>query len=249
MNRYENLNRQRQIWKNGFYITMTILAVTNIGFFIYNWSDMYLDISQEGILLSVVGFFFAFAGINIYSIFNTNIEAEKGRLLDLADKYDGELKMSSQMLQFPQDIVMTYQTVQYLVGCNEMSYKSIEWMSEIEGRLTSLREFIQGLKDKSQMQHYDKYKRLLSEVATGISILLKQHQHYISYQNFFANMKSEEANYNNRLENLVSFVEDLRYYEYEDAENEDETPTVLTLKDKVASVWAFAKKTFCSETK
>lgn len=56
------------------------LCITNIVFFIYNWGDLRLQINDTtNILLTIIGFLFAFAGINIYSIFNTNIETEKAK--------------------------------------------------------------------------------------------------------------------------------------------------------------------------
>ena len=104
--------------KYSFYISMSILAITNSLCFIVNWKNWEINISNEAILLSVDGFFFAFAGINIYSIFNTNIENEKKMLNDIIKKYDAELRLSSSGLKFPQNIHNVYQSCQYLISSN-----------------------------------------------------------------------------------------------------------------------------------
>ena len=57
---------------------MVCLCTINIVFLIANWGELHVNIdSATNILLTIIGFLFAFAGINIYSIFNTNIESEK----------------------------------------------------------------------------------------------------------------------------------------------------------------------------
>ena len=83
MPKTKKYSRKRSFWKYTYYITMTILAIVNSVFLICNWYSLSLQLSNESLLLSVVGFFFAFAGINIYSIFNTNIDSEKNALHEL----------------------------------------------------------------------------------------------------------------------------------------------------------------------
>ncbi len=47
-------------------------------FFMCHFSDYkFVPTASASLLFTFVGFLFAFAGINIYSIFNTNVENEK----------------------------------------------------------------------------------------------------------------------------------------------------------------------------
>ena len=63
------------LWFAYHFFSIT-LCIVNIIFFIYNWQDWTISLENEtNILLTIIGFLFAFAGINIHSIFNTNIEA------------------------------------------------------------------------------------------------------------------------------------------------------------------------------
>ncbi len=232
------------ILKYGFYITMSVLAITNMIFFICGWKNLQIDISNEALLLSVVGFFFAFAGINIYSIFNTNIETEKSRLLELADKYDNELQLSSSMLRFPQEIIMIFQSAQYLTSACTLQPNSYDLINEIRTRLTDQKEFIQGLKDSLKNRQYEHYKADLTSLATGVEQILRQHKKNISYNGFFTEQKDQEDNYNSKLDKLIEFVEDLKYYEYEDTDD-DELP--LDFKSKCKKVFLVAKDTFCKK--
>lgn len=236
-------SRSEMGWRYFFYFVATILCVTNIVFFICNWKDLVLDVSKESLMLTFIGFLFAFAGINIYSIFNTNIEAEKERLHELAEKYDGELKLSSQMLQFPEMTVMTYQQTLYLTTSVSLLITSFDTIQEIETRLTIQRDFIQSLKDNYKKKQFEKYKEDFTSLAKGVLVLLKQHKEAIKFNGFFRNQQSEESNYNEKLEQLITFVDELSYFEFEHSEVLDDVePT--TWKGKIKSVYDFAKKTF-----
>ena len=61
-----------------YHFVMVCLCTINIVFLIVNWCELHVNIdSATNILLTIIGFLFAFAGINLYSIFNTNIESGK----------------------------------------------------------------------------------------------------------------------------------------------------------------------------
>ena len=76
-----------------FQFFMVALCTINIIFFICNWGDLRLQINDTtNILLTIIGFLFAFAGINIYSIFNTNIETEKAKMIELQKEYSHQME-------------------------------------------------------------------------------------------------------------------------------------------------------------
>ena len=233
--------RRRVFWKYTFYISMSILAIVNITFFLCHWGEWTPNLDKEAILLSVVGFFFAFAGINIYSIFNTNIESEKQALHDLKDKYDGELRMSAQMIQFPQELTMIWHTTQYLVSAKEIQSKSFDWLGDLKKRLKKLRDFVQGLRDNYQIEKHEVYRDDLANLAKGVQSVLNNHRKDIEDSaEFFAPIPNNKETYMSRLDDVIQFVEETITYNYE-----PEQPLVkLSLWKKTKNVYKFAVKTF-----
>ena len=187
---------------------MSILATVNTAFLVCNWKDLTINLTNESLLLSVVGFFFAFAGINIYSIFNTNIESEKSALRELQRKYDGELKLSSQMLQFPQELIMIWHTSQYIASANVIQNKSFDWLKDLKKRMKSQRDFVQNLLNHFQIEVHNRYRDDLANLAKGVLMVMKQHQTTINgNEEFFSPLTSNKGTYNNLLIDVIKFLE------------------------------------------
>ena len=237
----KTFSRKKAFWKYTYYITMSILAVTNTVFLICNWSNLSLQFSNESLLLSVVGFFFAFAGINIYSIFNTNIDSEKSALQELQKKYDGELRLSALMLRFPQELIMIWHTSQYISSAKEMNGKSFDWLRDLKKRMKSQREFVQGLRDHYQIEIHEHYRDDLANLAQGVLMVMKQHQDRINNNDeFFIPMITNKDTYNKILVDTILFIEETITYDYE-----PELPQVkLNYLEKIKKVLIFAKKLF-----
>lgn len=238
------VSRVKEVLKYFFYFTMIILAIVNVTFFICHWADIELELNNESILLSVVGFFFAFAGINIYSIFNTNIEAEKEALRDLAERYDGELSMSSKMLQFPQELIMIWQTCQYLVTSQTFQSRAFDWISDLKGKLNGQKDFVQDLKTNNRIIQFERYREDLANLAQGVTSTLKQHQDAIEDNvDFFEHIPDNDVNYKNRLAEVISIAESIVSCSYEPEINESEE---LSLWDKIKRIFSFARTTLRS---
>lgn len=236
------VSRVKEILKYMFYFTTFILAVVNITFFICYWGELTPQLNDESILLSVVGFFFAFAGINIYSIFNTNIESEKEALKDLAKQYDGELKMSSKMLQFPQELIMIWQTCQYLTTSKFIQHKSFDWIGELRSRMEGQRDFVQELRDHNRVVQFERFREDLSSLAQGICSTLKQHLELLETDaSFFKPIPGNEDNYKKRLTGVITFAEGLVSYDYEPEFEEKEK---LSVWQKIGRVYSYARKMF-----
>lgn len=242
MTENKNYNRKRSFWKYTYYISMTILAVVNTAFLICNWFDLTLQLNNESLLLSVVGFFFAFAGINIYSIFNTNIDSEKNALQDLQRKYDGELRLSSQMLQFPQELIMIWHTSQYIATAKVIQSKSFDWLTDLKKRMKRQRDFVQGLREHYQIDIHERYRDDLANLAQGVLMVMEQHRDcIIRNDDFFAPLPTTNKDtYNSILNDVIQFVEETRSYQYEPELPEKE----LDIWGKVKSIYKYALKTF-----
>lgn len=244
MGNEKGFNRRKAFWKYTFYITMSILAIVNTAFLICNWQDLTPNLNNESLLLSVVGFFFAFAGINIYSIFNTNIESEKAALRDLKKKYDGELRLSSQMLQFPQELIMIWHTAQYIVTAKVFQSKAFDWIGDLKKRMKGQRDFVQGLRDHYQAEAHARYRDDLANLAKGVQMVMEQHRKTInSDETFFAPIPENKDNYNTRLDDVIKFIDETVTYDYE-----PELPEVeLGFWDKAKKVYGYAVRTFKRE--
>lgn len=235
-------SRIRVFLKYSFYITMSVLAIVNIAFFLCHWGEWTPQFDKEALLLSVVGFFFAFAGINIYSIFNTNIETEKEALRDLKDRYDGELRLSSQMLQFPQNLIMIWHLCQYIVTSGAIQSKSFDWIRDLKKRLKKQRDFVQDLRDSYRIEVHERYRDDLANLSQGILASLKQHRDFVSGRNeFFGPILSNKDNYIALLDDVIAFADETVSYDYEPGVPEKE----LTFWDKTKKLWGIVKKTYC----
>lgn len=229
------------ILKYSFFIIMTCLAIINIAFFICNWYDLELQLSQESLMLTVVGFFFAFAGINIYSIFNTNIEFEKQSLRDLESRYEERLKLSEKELQFPRELIRTYHTAQYLVSAQSLNINSYDWIRTIKHNLVEMRDFVTKFKENGNEDKFEMYRTDLKDLSQGILVLLRNHEVVVGREAFFKNKLDEQNNYKNKLSDLISFVDALRTYTYEP---QIEIGGDMKFFGKVRKIVSYARKMF-----
>ena len=228
-------------FKYAFYFTMTCLAIINIVFFICNWYDLQLDLNKESVLLSVVGFFFAFAGINIYSIFNTNIENEKQSIRELKERYDNQLKLSEKELQFPKELIKVYQTAQYLASTETLNINSFDWIRTIKNVMDEMRNFVKHFKECENDYKFEMYRTDLVNLSQGVLVLLKHHKSIIGEGSFFNSSIAEKDNYTNKLDELIGFVEETRTYSYEQQVANEQGDTWIC---KIRRVIKYAKVVF-----
>lgn len=224
------------------YSFLIILCVVNILFFVTHWSDIQITLSDEGILLSVVGFFFAFAGINIYSIFNTNVETEKQRIRELADEYKANLERDEMLLKFPKEMIRIFHNCLYLTSVDSFQYYSYDSMAMLEKLLNNQHAFIQNLKDTRKNDAYEQCVSDSREMAASMLSLLKRHRDSIKYNGFFSAKPDEEDNYSKRLNALIKTVDDIQYDNYDIEEQIIEEPQSIV--EKLYSVYQFAKNVF-----
>lgn len=233
--------RALTILKYFFYIVMSCLAIINIIFFFCYWQDLELHLSEETLMLTVVGFFFAFAGINIYSIFNTNIENEKQALIDLESNYEKRLELSEKELQFPRDLIRTYNTAQYLSSSKAFHPSSFDWIITIKNNLSEMRDFVSGFKGCGDEHKFEMYRTDLVNLSQGILLLLRDHERVVESDSFFINKSEEKENYRKRLNGLIKFVDGLRTYAYGP---EDDDENKLTFWRKLKHIWEYAEQMF-----
>ncbi|MBE6311514.1 MAG: hypothetical protein E7080_10785 [Bacteroidales bacterium] len=235
------MKRIKIYMKYSFYISMSILAIINSLFFIVNWKNWEINISNEAILLSVVGFFFAFAGINIYSIFNTNIENEKRILNDLIKKYDNELSISSSGLKFPQKIHGVYQNCQYLISSKSLPLWAHDRLLEIKSGIDDLRNTVLELKRNHKLAEFDNCRKQLTNLTLGVLTLLENYHEKLDYDRLYFHGLDEKDidDYKKKVKDITAHIEDVQYDDYiKNCSGDDK----LTIHEKCSEIINFCKQ-------
>lgn len=145
-----------------YHFLMVTLCCTNILFFVCNWSDLRLCVNDvTNILLTIIGFLFAFAGINIYSIFNTNIEAEKQHLVEMREAYSNKMDNTIEELNFTSCLTKLQLYGQLIFTSVESNSQILEWI-----QLSSdvINEIKCSLDKSNKSECSDKYNKKKSDV-------------------------------------------------------------------------------------
>ena len=157
------------LWFFYHFITAT-LCVINILFFICNWGDLHIDINDStNILLTIIGFLFAFAGINIYSIFNTNIESEKRKLIELQDVYNRQTIKNVQQMKFSSLLNQQQLYAQLIFSSSKMNIQILEWASVLVTTLTEIEKYLELLKKQESCVIYEQYRNDVLSLCRGFS--------------------------------------------------------------------------------
>ena len=193
--RYQDPNKwwKMVIWY-GFQIAMIVLVVINICFLFKNWGQLELSCDNDNVFLTFIGFLFAFAGINIYSIFNTNIEEEKERLNELRDKYERQLSSEVKKIWYYQRNILNlfdiYQLGQLVVNTERFNYQVYEWVNQILTIIQDFKKFIDELKEiDSQLS--DEIKGSLIDRCRGLKEMVDAYQFKINTKNSTYFMEKE----------------------------------------------------------
>lgn len=236
-------SRRRVILWYGYQIVMLVLAVTNIVFFIYNITDLQIDIDTTAIFITFVGFLFAFAGINIYSIFNTNIEEEKKRLTDLSAIYEEEIANTTLLLDFSRKQIKYHQLS--IVICNSRKFNGQiqEWLSEMDGIISEFTGFLYGL-SQEDADNYAKMSKDFIDITRGVYYAFNSFQTKLNNQGdqFFQDV--DKSTRSMVMEQLNLMCSKLNNLQTKDFSVQDENLEIMKEKQiKLGEVWSLLFKT------
>lgn len=234
-------SRLKGFIKYGFYIVSVILMVINAIFFFWHWNSLTINLDASSMFLTFVGFLFAFAGINIYSIFNTNIENEKYELRLLKDRYDKMLELSAKELIFPKDLMTAHLLSNYISNSKSYSINSIDWIDGLSTTLHSLKLFTADLKKNHKLDAFERCRMDLNQASANIYNDLRLHKESISDQ-FFKD-QGQKDKYMDRLGKAIELASWLRTYEF-DEENTDVPKRSFI--EKLKSIFIYSKSVFKS---
>ena len=192
------------------------LVIINFVFLIFHWNSLRIELSETTLVLTFVGFLFAFAGINIYSIFNTNIEEEKKRLNDVYHQYKDEISETLSLLNFSKKLISYYQLSQMLVTSRQFTSQSLERIISIANIIEEYKSFLKRLYNKGDIKMYEEFKKDFMDVSRGIRDSFTYFYNDGSFpQGYFtpSNVKFRSI-YKERLSQLIDVMNTLEEYDY-----------------------------------
>ena len=165
-------HRRAVIMWFGYHFFMVALCCINILFFILNWSDLTLCVNDvTNILLTIIGFLFAFAGINIYSIFNTNIEAEKERLIEIREQYSKTMNDTLEEMNFSANITKLQLYGQLIFTSQKSNSQLLDWMQKTSDIIKEIKKSLEQFKTQKILEQYLQRKNDVIAVSRSIGYL------------------------------------------------------------------------------
>lgn len=151
-----------------YHFVMVCLCTINIVFLIVNWCELHVNIdSATNILLTIIGFLFAFAGINLYSIFNTNIESEKQKLIELQDIYKAQTLTNIELMKFSASINKLQLYSQLIFSSKKMNSQILEWATIVADTINSIQLYLEEIKHKETHDFYEKNNNDVLALSRG----------------------------------------------------------------------------------
>lgn len=239
------MKKEHSWWKSviwGIYhLSMIGLVVINFIFLLFNWYNLQIELSETTLILTFVGFLFAFAGINIYSIFNTNIEEEKKRLNDVYNQYKDEISETLSLLNYSKKLISYYQFSQMIVTSRRFTSQSMDRITSITMIIEQYKSFLKHLYDKGDFKKFDEYKKDFIDVSRGIRDSLNYFYNDGSLpEGYFTPQSARlKTTYEERLVQLITIMDELESYDYTGINNES-NDNVLNFKQR----WRLFVKSF-----
>lgn len=202
----------------GYQFFVISLCVINSVFLICNWQDLRLQINDTtNILLTIIGFLFAFAGINIYSIFNTNIETEKSKMIELQQQYSLQLNNSMQRMDFYRNIYKLQLYTQLILSSSQANSQLFEWADKVSKLCHSINDYLKQSQGKMTKDEYDHIKADLLALLRGLKYQTKAFCIRVKVDNAFYGEMDEE-NQKLLMEQIQNMLSPINYLDEDDGD-------------------------------
>ena len=218
-----NISHIKKVIRYGYHFSMIIICVVSL-FFIWG-PKAHIEFSNLNnittLMLAVIGFLFAFAGINIYSIFNTNIDEEKNRLNELVNSYRSKLQFTIDQWDYSKKLIKYYQTCQMIIDSKEFNAQIYDWVFSIERQVVIFSDYLIKMYNCKQEREYVSFKQDLLDITRGINIQLSTFEEKMltDGSSFWVNVKENDKKcfvdaYNNMLKKTNEFALSLQKTDY-----------------------------------
>lgn len=224
-----------------FQFFMVALCITNIVFFIYNWGDLRLQINDTtNILLTIIGFLFAFAGINIYSIFNTNIETEKAKMIELQKEYSHQMETTIHKMAFYDSVHQLQLYSQLIFNLSKTNSQIIIWVDKIKEQCQCIKLYMEDSKKHDSVEMYEHNQANLLALYRGLK---HQQRSFLdrnanSRSNFFSDL--DVTNRNEIIDSIKVMFASLDFLEPDDFD--DDFSDKASNKTWLSPLWNRIKK-------
>lgn len=204
--------KRSNIIKYFYEIFMAILAITNTIFLIYNLNRWEVNMEPTSILLTFIGFFFAFGGMYVYSIFNANVDAEKKAINELHKRYVSELNQSNQDILSVRNLLSFYQIGQLIANAPKISTQHFAWIQQLKSLHEEQKKYLKEL-SLNGSPLYRTYKIDFDAVCRGIGDLLQFMVKRVESEKeaFFADSGLSNMSQDKFLKDLKGLIVDLLY--------------------------------------
>lgn len=229
---------KRYIWY-GLLLSLIVLCFINVAFLIANWSTLDISISDTNMYITFVGFLFAFAGINIYSIFNTNIEEEKKRLIDLSKVYEIKIKQAIDVFEYSQKLITYFQITLLMSASKNFNSQIFEWIDDLNKIIDDYTVFLYDL-SKQDNNLYDRMSFDFIEINRGICYSYEDFYNRISANDssYFSN--TTNANKRNVLQQLnetLSKIREIQVKDFSSLETHEESKDSPSIRKGLNIIW------------
>lgn len=235
----EKKNRRCLFW----HICATILVLSNSVFLIWNINDLQINVDESTILLSVIGFLFAFAAINIYSIFNTRVDKEKEELNDLIDQYESLLENDKRQLDITIIIVRFQMTILAISSTEKMNAQFLEWLDMAKNQVDGFIRLFNDFHDNVSKESFDSVYCELAIIVNNSIHLLESKRRTVSQNDFWKDHRLESTKQTaiKYLEDICNKMNDFLNWDFENkrsfveeppADNRNESQTKDCFSDK-----------------
>lgn len=143
--RYQDRSRFWVIVWYGCQFLFIGLTIANFWFLLSEWCNLDIILDDKSVAITFVSFLFAFAGINIYSIFNTNIEEEKKRLSDLSEIYEQEILKTTTRLYFTRTQIKHLQLCLFICQSEKYNGQIDNYLGEFNKLTMDLNESLMNM--------------------------------------------------------------------------------------------------------
>lgn len=243
--------RRSFVWNYIYHMAMAILAITNVIFFVYNWYNIKIVVDETTMMLAFVGFLFAFAGINIYSIFNTNVESEKETLRELASQYEDSLGILDSFMLNIKKLGVMQQIGLLITTSPSMTSQHYSWLRKCEKLYYSQEQFLREMYKAGARDKAIEYLADFTDVCQGISVSLIAYIERIKKDKIYFNPafgKEDRQDYIDKVSNLKGLMDKVIVFSFDEDANDDNDDVVklgkLTTCEKLKTIWFDIKSLF-----
>lgn len=241
--------RKSFMWNYMYHMAMAILAITNVIFFIYNWNNIKIVVDETTLMLTFLGFLFAFAGINIYSIFNTNVESEKETLRELASQYEDSLRILDSFMLNIKKLGVLQQVGLLITTSPNMTSQHYSWLQKCTNLYKSQEKFLRDIYYAGARDKANEYLADFTDVCQGISASLIAYIDRIKKENTYFDPEFEETDrqdYIKKVSELKEVLDKIEGFSFTQDDNLDngEKKNKLTTCEKMKTIWFDIKSLF-----